>query len=85
EYVLEKRAEPVTVLDLCQQLYVRRRTLQNAFQAILGGGPNAWRKRIRLHAVRRGLVSPRSGREKVKEAGMQWGFWGLGQFATDYQ
>ncbi len=41
EYVLENSAEPLTVLDLCQQLYVSRRTLQNAFHAILGIGPNA--------------------------------------------
>ncbi|NEY59705.1 helix-turn-helix domain-containing protein, partial [Klebsiella pneumoniae] len=48
-------------------------------------GPNAWLKRIRLNAVRRELISPWSERETVKEAAMQWGFWHLGQFATDYQ
>ena len=52
EYVLENMSEPVTVLDLCNQLHVSRRTLQNAFHAILGIGPNAWLKRIRLNAVR---------------------------------
>ncbi|VFS29620.1 transcriptional regulator EutR [Serratia liquefaciens] len=78
EYVLENSAEPLTVLDLCQQLYVSRRTLQNAFHAILGIGPNAWLKRIRLNAVRRELISPWSERETVKEATMQWGFWHLG-------
>ena len=41
EYVLENMSEPVTVLDLCNQLHVSRRTLQNAFHAILGIGPNA--------------------------------------------
>lgn len=58
EYVLENMSEPVTVLDLCNQLHVSRRTLQNAFHAILGIGPNAWLKRIRLNAVRRELISP---------------------------
>lgn len=32
-----------------------------------------------------GADKPRSERETVKEAAMQWGFWHLGQFATDYQ
>lgn len=32
EYVLENMSEPVTVLDLCNQLHVSRRTLQNAFR-----------------------------------------------------
>ena len=77
--------EPVTVLDLCNQLHVSRRTLQNAFHAILGIGPNAWLKRIRLNAVRprthKSVVTKHNG----KDAAMQWGFWHLGQFATDYQ
>ena len=85
EYVLENMSEPLTVLDLCNQLHVSRRTLQNAFHAILGIGPNAWLKRIRLNAVRRELISPWSQSTTVKDAAMQWGFWHLGQFATDYQ
>lgn len=60
-------------------------SLQNAFHAILGIGPNAWLKRIRLNAVRRELISPWSQSMTVKDAAMQWGFWHLGQFATDYQ
>lgn len=66
EYVLENMSEPVTVLDLCNQLHVSRRTLQNAFHAILGIGPNAWLKRIRLNAVRRELISPWSQSMTVK-------------------
>ena len=85
EYVLDNISEPVTVLDLCNQLYVSRRTLQNAFHTILGIGPNAWLKRIRLNAVRRELISPWSQSTTVKDAAMKWGFWHLGQFATDYQ
>ena len=85
DYVLENMAEPVTVVTLCNQLHVSRRTLQNAFHAVLGIGPNAWLKRIRLNAVRRELISPWSECVTVKDAAMQWGFWHLGQFATDYQ
>ncbi len=59
--LLENMSEPVTVLDLCNQLRaVDSRALTNAFHAILGIGPNAWLKRIRLNAVRRELISQRS-------------------------
>ncbi|EAB8791680.1 helix-turn-helix domain-containing protein, partial [Salmonella enterica subsp. enterica] len=85
EYLFENATEPVTVLELCNELYVSRRTLQNAFQQVLGIGPNAYLKTIRLNAVRRELVSPYSKQTTVKDAAMQWGFWHLGQFATDYQ
>lgn len=85
EYVLSQTSEPVTVLELCRQLHVSRRTLQNAFQNVLGIGPNAWLKIIRLNAVRRELISPRSQHHTVQDAAMQWGFWHLGQFSSDYQ
>ncbi|MEH2922462.1 HTH-type transcriptional regulator EutR [Samsonia erythrinae] len=85
EYVLSRTSEPVTVLDLCRQLHVSRRTLQNAFQGVLGISPNAWLKIIRLNAVRRELISPASLHRTVQDAAMQWGFWHLSQFARDYQ
>ena len=53
EYVLENMSEPLTVLDLCNQLHVSRRTLQNAFHAILGIRPNAWLKRTECDGERR--------------------------------
>ncbi|UMX73936.1 AraC family transcriptional regulator [Klebsiella pneumoniae] len=60
--------------------------MQNAFHAILGIGPNAWLKRIRLNAVRRELISPlvraQDGQGRRPCSGDS-GIWG--QFATDYQ
>lgn len=83
--VLSRTSEPLTVLELCNELHVSRRTLQNGFHAVLGIGPNAWLKTLRLNAVRRELISPWSNWNTVKDAAMHWGFWHLGQFATDYQ
>ncbi|WP_033570541.1 HTH-type transcriptional regulator EutR [Dickeya undicola] len=85
EYVLSQQSEPVTVLDLCRRLHVSRRTLQNAFCDVMGYGPNAWLKMIRLNAVRRELISPYSPHHTVQDAAMQWGFWHQSQFACDYQ
>lgn len=85
EYALSRMSEPVTVPDLCRELFVSRRTLQNAFCETLGVGPNAWLKMLRLNAVRRELISPFSRCDTVKDAAMQWGFWHLSQFANDYQ
>ncbi|MEA9389935.1 HTH-type transcriptional regulator EutR [Acerihabitans sp. TG2] len=85
EYVLDRTSEPVTVLDLCRELYVSRRTLQTAFCDVVGVGPNSWLKMIRLNAVHRELISPFSRCHNVTDAAMSWGFWHLSQFATDYQ
>lgn len=85
EYVLERTSEPVTMLDLCRELYVSRRTLQNAFCDVVGVGPNHWLKMIRLNAVHRELINPYSPCHNVTDAAMSWGFWHLSQFASDYQ
>ena len=86
-YYLNSRhaADPISVLDLCREFYVSRRTLQNIFTQVLGVGPNAWLKMVRLNAVRRELLNPTSKHFTVKDAAMHWGFWHLSQFAMDYQ
>lgn len=70
-----------TVGALCLQLGVSRRTLQNAFQRILGISPLAYLRAIRLGAVRQALKTASS----VTEAATDMGFWHFGHFAKDYQ
>ena len=70
-----------TVGDLCLHLGVSRRTLQNAFQRILGISPLAYLRAIRLGAVRQALKTANS----VTEAATDMGFWHFGHFAKDYQ
>jgi AraC family ethanolamine operon transcriptional activator len=70
-----------TVGALCMELGVSRRTLQNAFQRILGVSPLAYLRAIRLGAVRQALKTASS----VTEAATDMGFWHFGHFAKDYQ
>jgi AraC family ethanolamine operon transcriptional activator len=73
--------QPPTVLALCQELGVSRRTLQNAFQAVLGVGPLAYLRAVRLNAARQALKTAAS----VTAAATHLGFWHFGHFAHDYQ
>lgn len=72
---------PHTVADLCVALRVSRRTLQAAFQKVLGLSPATWLRTQRLAGAHRALRDARS----VAEAATQWGFWHLGLFARDYK
>ncbi|WP_374557355.1 helix-turn-helix domain-containing protein [Aquitalea pelogenes] len=83
--VLASSDEPVTVLDLCQQLRISRRTLQNSFQLIAGTTPVDYLRSIRLNAVRRMLLSPEHAGLGVRDAAGHWGFYHLGHFARDYR
>lgn len=72
---------PPTVLALCEQLGVSRRTLQNCFQTVLGVSPLSYLRAVRLNAARQALKTAPS----VTAAATDLGFWHFGHFAHDYQ
>lgn len=73
--------QPPSVLALCQELGVSRRTLQNGFQAALGVSPLAYLRAVRLNAARQALKTA----DSVTAAATHLGFWHFGHFAHDYQ
>jgi AraC family transcriptional regulator, ethanolamine operon transcriptional activator len=72
-----------TVPELCAMLHVSRRTLQYAFETVVGSSPVAYLRALRLNAVRRELCSGRA--DSVQDAAVRHGFWSLSQFASDYR
>ncbi|HEU5340904.1 helix-turn-helix domain-containing protein [Edaphobacter sp.] len=84
QHLLQNQDESITVVDLCQQFQISRRTLQYAFQDVMGMSPNAYLRTLRLNGVRRCLRDPNSGVTSVQQAAADWGFWHLSQFARDY-
>lgn len=85
EHVLAHHDQAITVPDLCRQFHVSRRTLQNCFYQVLGIGPVAYLRSIRLNAVRRELKNPEAVRHTVQDVAAAWGFWHLSQFSADYK
>jgi AraC family ethanolamine operon transcriptional activator len=81
ELVHAQLDQPPTVLALCEQLGVSRRTLQNGFQTALGISPLAYLRAVRLNAARQALKTATS----VTAAATDLGFWHFGHFAHDYQ
>lgn len=79
--VREDPETPHTVADLCSRLRVSRRSLQAAFQKVLGLPPATYLRAQRLAGAHRALRDARS----VAEAATQWGFWHLGLFAQDHR
>ena len=72
-----------TVPDLCERLHVSRRTLQYAFETVVGTSPVVYLRTLRLNAVRRDLRSGRAA--TVQDAAARHGFWSLSQFGSDYR
>ncbi len=85
EYMLSRPDQMISVVDLCENLHVSRRTLQNCFQKVLGVCPTTYLKALRLNAVRRELRNRESDSITVQDVAANWGFWHMSQFAVDYR
>jgi len=80
-------SRPMSVGDLCVACHVPRRTLNHAFQQVLGMGPVTYLRRLRLNQVRRFLQQSRAGAEPkgVTEIALDHGFWHLSRFSSQYR
>jgi len=74
-----------TVPELCERFHLSRRSLQYAFEEVLGLSPLVFLRTLRLNGVRRMLSHPTVEVDTVQRAAAAWGFWHLGQFGQDYQ
>lgn len=74
-----------TVADLCREAGVSERTLQYAFQELVGVSPKRYLLLQRLANVHRGLLFATPSTERVADVAIRFGFWHMGQFARDYR
>lgn len=84
EYILSRKDQPPTVLELCRELRVARRTLHYAFQKVLSINPVTFLRYVRLHGARQEILAA-SGSELISDIAARWGFWHLGMFGTYYK
>jgi AraC family ethanolamine operon transcriptional activator len=78
---------PMTIGEICKQLGVSRRHLQNCFQASFGLSATQLLRRMRLNHVRRELRQPaREGYPvSIGDVAARWGFWHWSRFAAEYK
>ena len=85
DYVLSRAGEHVSLSDLCRVTAASERTLQSAFQEVVGLTPLAFLTRVRLHKVREALLAESHGTATVSEVALRWGFWHFGDFSRAYK
>ena len=85
EYALAHAGDRLYVTDLCVAAGVRERTLQYAFQQVMGMSPVAYLTRLRLHRVRQALRTATHGSTTVSAQALSWGFWHFGDFSRAYK
>jgi AraC-like DNA-binding protein len=74
----------VSVRDIAETSRMSRRTLEYAFRDRFGVSPKALINSERLIRVRRDLLV-RPKEIPISDVANRWGFWHIGQFASDYR
>ncbi len=85
DYTLSLGGRRPYLSELCEAACVSERTLQYAFQDIMGLSPLTYLHRLRLHRARDELRMAKVGSTTVSEVAMNWGFWHFGEFSRAYK
>ncbi len=85
DYTLNLEGRRPYLSELCATANVSERTLQYAFQDIMGMSPLTYLHRLRLHRARDELRKAKSGSTTVTDVAMNWGFWHFGEFSRAYK
>ena len=85
DFALAQTADRLCVTDLCLATGVSERSLQYAFQEVMGMSPLAYLTRLRLHRVRKELRMGTYGSTTVSALALKWGFWHFGDFSRAYK
>ena len=85
DYALAHTSDRLYVTDLCVATGLSERTLQYAFQEVMGMSPVAYLTRLRLHRVRQALRTATQGSTTVSAEALNWGFWHFGDFSRAYK
>ena len=84
DYALAQSDEVPSVADLCRIFGVSRRSLQYAFEEVVGMNPVAYLRAQRLNAVRRAIKTAETN-TPVMEIAARWGFWHPSYFTASYK
>jgi len=85
EYTLNLDGRRPYLSELCNASNVSERTLQYAFQDIMGMSPLTYLHRLRLHRARDELRAAMSDSTSVTDVALNWGFWHFGEFSRAYK
>ncbi len=85
DYTLNIDGRRPYMSELCATANVSERTIQNAFQDIMGMSPLTYLHRLRLHRARDELRKANSASTTVTDVAMNWGFWHFGEFSRTYK
>ena len=73
-------------MEMCAVAKISPRTIQRLFKAHFGLSPKGYIRARRLNEVRHAIYKNKGTYYvKISDIASRWGFWHMGQFASDYR
>ncbi|WP_432695688.1 helix-turn-helix domain-containing protein [Marinobacterium sp. YM272] len=81
-YVTSDEGATASILQLCKQLDIPRRSLNYSFEKVTGCSPSKYLRSVKLNAARRQLLTTDL---PITSVAANWGFFHLGYFGQEYR
>ena len=85
EFLREADWSSLSVPELCSKTGVSQRTLEYAFQEHFNLTPISFIKKLRIHSIRRKLLTADSSELTIADTAHQFGIYDMGRFASIYK
>lgn len=85
DFIAAHLHRPIYLDDLCAELGLAHRSVENLFRDLLGLNPITYLRHRRLHGARQALRQSTPSPGMVKNVALAWGYWHLGRFAHEYR
>jgi AraC-like DNA-binding protein len=85
DLILDRLAEPITIVEIAKQVGLTTRALQRGFLQHLGMTPTQYIRDRRLERAHNDLATSDPATTRVADVAARWGFPHLGRFAQNYR
>jgi AraC family ethanolamine operon transcriptional activator len=85
DYIHHRLADGISIVALCKEVGVSRRSLEGAFHSVIGNSPGSFIRSLQLNRVRRDLTSFDSGGSSIGMIAARHGIWHWSRFSRYYK
>jgi AraC-like DNA-binding protein len=85
DYIHDGLADGISIVALCRDVGVSRRSLEYVFRSVVGMGPGNYVRALQLNHVRRDLVTGANGNTSIGIIAARRGIWHWSRFSQHYR
>jgi AraC family ethanolamine operon transcriptional activator len=85
EYINHHLGDGISIVALCKEAAVSRRSLESVFRSMVGVGPGTYVRALQLNEVRRDLLAAHEHNLSIGVIAARHGIWHWSRFSSHYR